>query len=417
MEKIKDRAILVGLDLEQSNYSMVDSLDELEHLASALNIKTVDKFIQKAEKVNPKYYIGSGKVLEIKKSIEVLEATIVIFDDPLSPAQIKNLETDLDVQVIDRSFLILSIFSERAQTKQSMLEVSLAQKEYMLPRLVGLGNSLSRQGGGSYNAKGPGETKLELDRRKLSSEISAIKRELIRISKEKDVSRKKRKQNGIPIVALVGYTNVGKSSLMNSLSEKLSVNDETVFEKDMLFATLDTKAKRMQKDNYPPFLLIDTVGFVRKLPHELVRSFESTLKDVIDADLLVLVADGAFYNDYQITSTMEILNRLGVKDIPRLLVLTKKEIALYPPMINEDYIFVSNRTKENIDDLISAIYNNLYLDSRICNLKLSFSDSSIFNYLKENTQVISTTYLEDGYIVRVVLTSKDQQKFKNMIIN
>ena len=423
----KDRAILVGLELLKYNYKMEDSLNELEHLAAALNIVTVDKFIQRAEKVNPKFYIGSGKVLEIKKAIEVLNATIVIFDDPLSPAQISNLEKALDVQVIDRSFLILSIFAERAQTKQSMLEVSLAQKEYMLPRLVGLGKSLSRQGGGTYNAKGPGETKLEMDRRKLQNEIVAIRKELEKISLEQDISRLRRKKNNIPVVALVGYTNVGKSSLMNSISKKIGVDNNIVFEEDMLFATLDTKSKRMQKANYPPFILVDTVGFIKKLPHELIRSFESTLKDVIHADLLIIVADGAYYNQNQIDSTLNVLERIGANDINKLFVLTKEEITVNPPMVDFDYIHVSNKTMTNIDTLINAIYGNLFLDSRVVNLEINYQDSNILDYLKEISNnigfsnnastILNIKYIENGMHIKAVLSKDNIKKFNSYIIN
>lgn len=417
MEIIKDRAILVGLELLNDRYKMSESLEELEGLASALNIVTVDKIIQRTERVNARSYVGKGKVEEIKKAIEVLGATMVIFDDPLSPAQIKNLESELDIQVIDRSFLILSIFAARATSRQSMLEVSLAQKQYMLPRLIGMGKSLSRQGGGTYNAKGPGETKLETDRRRLLSEISTIKNELAKISIEKDVARKRRLNNNIPIVALVGYTNVGKSSLMNSLSERLNNETEQVFEKNMLFATLDTKTKRMQKDNYPPFLLIDTVGFIKKLPHELIRSFESTLKDVLDADLLLIVADGAYFNEIQIESTLHILDRIGASTIPKLYVMTKQEIALMPPMILEEYIFVSNKTKENIDVLIDSIYGNLFNDSRIAYLKLPFEKSNIFSYLKDTSTILDTEYVEDGYILKVVLKKSDYEKYKKYLIS
>lgn len=413
----KDRAILVGLELLKYNYKMEDSLNELEHLAAALNIVTVDKFIQRAEKVNPKFYIGSGKVLEIKKAIEVLNATIVIFDDPLSPAQISNLEKALDVQVIDRSFLILSIFAERAQTKQSMLEVSLAQKEYMLPRLVGLGKSLSRQGGGTYNAKGPGETKLEMDRRKLQNEIVAIRKELEKISLEQDISRLRRKKNNIPVVALVGYTNVGKSSLMNSISKKIGVDNNIVFEEDMLFATLDTKSKRMQKANYPPFILVDTVGFIKKLPHELIRSFESTLKDVIHADLLIIVADGAYYNQNQIDSTLNVLERIGANDINKLFVLTKEEITVNPPMVDFDYIHVSNKTMTNIDTLINAIYGNLFLDSRVVNLEINYQDANILDYLKETSTILNIKYIENGMHIKAVLSKDNIKKFNSYIIN
>ena len=411
----KDLAILVGLELINSKYKMKDSLDELKHLARAVDIETADIIIQRAERVNSRFYVGKGKVDEIKTLVDVYNATMVIFDDPLSPAQINNLESALDVQVIDRSFLILSIFSERAQTRQSMLEVSLAQKEYMLPRLVGMGKSLSRQGGGTYNAKGPGETKLEMDRRHLLKDISNIKNELQALSKEHDVSRKKRLESSIPVVALVGYTNVGKSSLMNSLSVMLNNETPTVFEKDMLFATLDTKVKRMQKDNYPPFLLIDTVGFVRKLPRELLRSFESTLKDVIDANLLVIVADGKNYEDYQISETLNILNAIKANDIPKLYVLTKKEIAHSNPILSEDYLFVSNVTKEGIDDLINGIYGEIYLDSKIVTLKIDFSDSSLFNYLKNNSTIINTEYIETGYLIKTVLSKSEIERFSKYI--
>ena len=274
-----DQALLVALSYKESTEETEASLNELEHLALALDIKTKDKVIQNAKTITSKFYIGSGKVAEIKTMIQVLDVDIVIFDDTLSPAQLKNLEQELETQVIDRSFLILSIFAERAQSKEAVLEVSLAQKMYMLPRLIGMSNSLSRQGGGSYNAKGPGETQLELDRRKILNEISVIKHELAKIKAEKQVSRKQRIKSQIPVVALVGYTNAGKSSLMNSLSSYLHNTSDPVFEKDMLFATLDTKAKRLQKDNYPPFILIDTVGFVNKLPKELLRSFETTLSE------------------------------------------------------------------------------------------------------------------------------------------
>ncbi|HPG43782.1 MAG TPA: GTPase HflX, partial [Acholeplasmataceae bacterium] len=237
-----DQALLVGLAYKTSVEDTMNSLVELEHLALAVNIQTKDKVIQSAKEITPRTYIGTGKVQEIKQMINVLDITIVIFDDTLSPAQLKNLEKELEVQVIDRSFLILSIFAERAHTKEAVLEVALAQKMYLLPRLIGMTSSLSRQGGGSYNAKGPGETKLELNRRRLAQEITLIRRELEKIKAEKDLSRKQRIKNRIPVVALVGYTNAGKSSLMNSLSKALHHDSDPVFEKDMLFATLDTKA-------------------------------------------------------------------------------------------------------------------------------------------------------------------------------
>lgn len=411
-----DQALLVGLAYKQSYEDTMNSLVELEHLALALNIKTKDKVVQNAKEIIPRSYIGSGKVQEVKQMIDVLDIDIVIFDDTLSPAQLKNLEKDLDVQVIDRSFLILSIFAERAQSKEAVLEVALAQKLYLLPRLIGMSNSLSRQGGGSYNAKGPGETKLELDRRRLSQEITFIKRELEKIKEEKNVSRKQRAKNRIPVVALVGYTNAGKSSLMNSLSKHLNHPSEPVFEKDMLFATLDTKAKRLQKDNNPPFILIDTVGFISKLPHELIRSFESTLSDVINADLLLHVVDGCYFDQKQIDTTKDVLKSIHADHIERILILTKEEISLTTPPLQEDYIFISNRTGKNIDQVIQAIYGHIYKSSLIHILKIPFDQGNIYNKLKENNTILETKYEDDGTLVKTILTPDQAILYKSYIV-
>ena len=410
-----DRALLVGLSLTDSFDQIMMSLDELENLALALNIKTIDRVTQRAKTISPKFFIGKGKVDEIKKMIEVLDITIVIFDDTLSPAQLKNLEITLEVQIIDRSFLILSIFSERAQSKEAVLEVALAQKLYMLPRLTGMRSSLSRQGGGSYNAKGPGETKLELDRRRILDDIHTIKTELVKIKKEKDIARQKRLNNQLPVVSLVGYTNAGKSSLMNSLANALNHGSDDVFEKDMLFATLDTKSKRLQKENQPPFLLIDTVGFVSKLPPELINSFETTLSDVVEADLLIHVCDGAYFNPLHLETTKAVLKRIGADHIERLLVLTKKEIAITTPNLNEDYIYVSNRTKENIDTLIDAIYGHLYQNRRIAILKIPFNQGQIISEIKEHNTVLEIAYADDGTLIKTILTEGQLAKYKGYI--
>lgn len=415
VEDFMDQAILVGINLNGQYEDALESLDELKHLALALDIETKEIVLQNVNKISPRYYIGSGKVKEIKTMIDVMNIDIIIFDDPLSPAQLKNLENELEVQVMDRSFLILSIFALRAKSKEAVLEVSLAQKLYTLPRLVGLRNSLSRQGGGSYNAKGPGETKLELDRRRLEHEIGFIKNELNKIKAEKMITRKQRQKNQIPVVALVGYTNAGKSSLMNSLSSALGHDSDPVFEKDMLFATLDTKAKRLQKQNFPPFILIDTVGFVRKLPHELVNSFESTLSDVIEADLLIHVADGYAFDISHIDTTKFVLRSIGADQIERILVLTKKEIATEFPLINEDYLFVSNRTNENIDSLIDAIYGHLFKESRITYLLIPFDQGQIYSKIKDACTVLETKYLDVGISVRVILSPDQQIQFKSYI--
>lgn len=417
MENKQDRAILVGLELNNSSINTEHSLIELENLALALNIKTISKVVQKANKIMPKYYIGSGKVLELKKQIEILNIDIVIFDDPLSPAQIVNLENALDCQIIDRSFLILSIFASRAKSKQSVLEVALAQKQYMLPRLVGMGLTLSRQGGGTYNAKGPGETKLEMDRRRLLNEITAIKKELVKTSKEQDIARKKRISNDIPIVALIGYTNVGKSSIMNGLAKYLGLSEQDiVLEENMLFATIDTKTVLLKKEHQPPFLLIDTVGFVEKLPHELVRSFESTLSDVLYADLLIHVVDGAYFNQAHINTTKNVLKSIGTSHIERIMVLTKKDISYTNTHIEDDYVFVSNKTLENYDELVNTIYGHIYKDRRLVNLKIPFNEGNLYNYFKEHTTILKTIYEDDGYLVRALLSPADLGKYKKYIL-
>jgi len=408
-----DKAILVGLNVPGK---LEHQLDELEELARALNIQTIQKIEQNATAVSPKYFVGRGKVDDIKKAITMRDADLVIFDDTLSPAQLNHLEQVLDIQVIDRSFLILSIFAERAQTKEAKLEVALAQKLYMLPRLKGMGNVLSRQGGGTYNAKGPGETKLELDRRKLMIEIHQISTKLQKIKKEKMIARQRRIKHHIPIVALVGYTNAGKSSLMNELSRRMSNNNQEVLEKDMLFATLSTKTKRLQRDNYPPFLLIDTVGFINILPHELIRSFESTLSDVVSADLLLHVVDGAHYDPSHVEVTRQVLTALQADQIERLLVLTKKDLAIEIPHLEDDYLFVSNQTGDQIDALIQAIYSHLFKSSDIVHLKIPFQNSNIYSALKEKTTILSTEYQTDGIIIRAILTPKQQSQLKQYII-
>lgn len=415
MQKI-DRAILVALNRKTPLKYTEASINELEALASSCNIKTVDKIIQSNNTIDPRYYIGSGKVNEIKKAIDVLNIDIVIFDDPLSAGQIRNLEKELDVQIMDRSFLILQIFAQRAKTRESMVEVSLAQKLYMLPRLVGMRSSLSRQGGGSFNAKGPGETKLETDRRRLSVEITELKNQLNDIRKVRVLNSNKRVENLIPIVAIVGYTNAGKSSLMNRFLHLYDKEDYQVIEKDMLFTTLDTKAKRIKKDNHPAFILIDTVGFISKIPNELIASFESTLLDIKDADLILHIVNGLDYSDTEIELTRNILSKLVSPDIPRLLVVTKKDLRTESPLLTDDFIYVSNKTGEGFDQLYQSIDSILYDDAKIYNISLPFSKGKAYQYLKENTHILNETYSDDSINLRVLLRPAQIGKFNKYIV-
>lgn len=397
------RAILVALNYKTDLNLTKISIEELKGLAHANRIKVVDTVIQSSDRIDPRFYIGSGKVNEIKHSIEILNIDVVIFDDTLSPAQIRNLESVLETQIIDRSFLILQIFAERAKTRQAMLEVSLAQKLYLLPRLIGMSKSLSRQGGGSFNAKGPGETKLELDRRKIHEEISQIKAELKEIKKTLEINRKQRIENEIPVVALVGYTNAGKSSLMNYFSKHYAQDKTLVFEENMLFATLDTKAKRIKINNYPPFILIDTVGFISKLPPELINSFESTLSDIQSAQLILHVIDGLNPTELEIQLTQQILKNLGILDTPRVLVVTKRDLRLYPPILKDDYLYVSSKTGEGMEELIQSIFSNIYKDSRIYKFIIPFQDMRIFDEIKNDITVLDMNYVENGLELRALI--------------
>lgn len=407
-----DKAIVAGLTLNQNQEELNQSLDELSNLALTLQIKVVDRITQNRFKPSPGLYFGRGKIDEIKMSIAHYGADILIVDDTLSPAQIRNLESLLEIQIIDRSFLILQIFSLRAQTKEAILEVKLAQNQYMLPRLVGLGKSLSRQGGGTYNTKGPGETKLELDRRKLLDEISKINKELKIINKQRTQTRIQRKKNEIPVVSLVGYTNAGKSAILNNLSLLLSKSNQQTLEENYLFATLDTKSRLLQKENNPPFILIDTVGFISKLPPELINSFKSTLSDIQESDLIIHVIDGTNPSDKQVKTTLDVLKELKIDEIERLTVVTKKDLITKPIELNFDYILISNKTKENLDNLIDNIYLNIYPKNEVKSFIIPFNEGYIYNYFQEKTNLIKTEYLDNGIYILASVSPTEYKKFQ-----
>lgn len=406
-----DRALLVGLDLGE--YEMKQSMNELSSLVETLEIQVVDSFIQKASLPNGRTYIGSGKVEEIKTAIQVLNIDIVIFNDELSPAQIRNLEKDLEVQIMDRSFIILQIFSKRAQTKESVLEVSLAQQRYMLPRLIGLSSSLSRQGGGSFNAKGAGETQLELDRRHIDANIAQLERELDKIKKEKETARKRRQNNQVPMVSLVGYTNVGKSATMNAILDYiLKVTDKNVIEKDMLFATLSTFSRRIKPDHKPEFILTDTVGFVSRLPHDLVRSFESTLSEVIHSDLILYVMDGSSsLAMMQIETTSSVLKTLQADQIPHLYVLTHKDMMFTDHVGYHHDIAISNKSYENIDRLVDMIYLKTYGKKITVTLSVPYKDHGVIHQLENDTLILSKVYTDTGTQMLVEMYEKQLNQF------
>lgn len=403
-----EKAILVSIEKDDF------SVNELYSLAQSANIDPVFTIRQMLDTQDSAYYIGSGKVMEVKESIQALDAELVIFDDELSLAQIRNLEKKLNVKVIDRSMLILSIFARRAKSKEAMIEVELAELKYMLPRLVGLNASLSRQGGG-FSAKGPGEKKIELDRRRILKQIDALKKELLVIERSKKITRHKRKKEGIPVVALIGYTNAGKSATMNTLVKRSNYQDKQVVEKDMLFATLDTYVRRIKTNLNKDFLLVDTIGFVSKLPFHLVNSFKSTLDEALDADLLVHVVD-ASNPDYkkQIDITNGVIKELGADDIPMIYAFNKCDLVenFFPEYPNS--LLISNKTMFNIDLLINRISDELFKSQRAF-LLIPHDRGDLLNYLYENAKVIKKEFRDDGILVDVIITDSDIIKMKDFI--
>lgn len=323
-----ERVLLVGVDTgEEQNFD--NSMEELKQLAKACFMEPVGTVTQRMEFVHKALYIGTGKVQEVRDAAQALDAQLILINDTLTPSQIKNLQNELKTPVIDRTTLILNIFEMRARTREARLQVETAKLQYLLPRLVGMHEALTRQGGtsGSMSSRGAGEKKLELDRRHIEHRISELRKELDAISRERETQRKRRGQSRIPLVALVGYTNAGKSTIMNHMVERFVGDEEKkVLERDMLFATLDTTIRRINTGNNQDFLLTDTVGFIHKLPHGLVKAFHSTLEEIKGADLLLQVVDVSDpgYQE-QMETTRETLRELGAGDIPMLIVFNKAD--------------------------------------------------------------------------------------------
>ena len=411
MEEMIQRAILVGVDL--SNDKNFDySVEELKNLAEACSVEVVGVLTQKLERVNPACYIGTGKVEEVALLVEQHDANLVIFNDELSPSQIRNLEHGLQCKVIDRTILILDIFASRAKTREAQLQVEVAQLKYMMPRLIGLNASLSRQAGG-IGSKGPGEKKLELDRRRIEEQIHKLNKELDSLVLARQNQRKLRKRNSTPVVALVGYTNAGKSTTMNALLTVSNAQAEkSVFEKNMLFATLETSTRQIQLPDNKQFLLTDTVGFVSKLPHQLVKAFRSTLEEVTEADLLLHVVDLSHPEfQTQIEITNKVLEELGVKETPMIYVYNKADLVEdeFTPSTKES-VRISAKNLENIDTLIDSIKSHIFKHYVKASFLIPYDRGTLISYLNEHAHVYETEYLENGTLITVECSEHDAQR-------
>ncbi len=396
LKETKERVILVGVQADD-NEDTEKSLDELEELAQTAGAETVGRIIQNREQIHPGTYVGKGKLDEIKNLLWETDATGIICDDELSPAQLGNLQDALDTKVMDRTLIILDIFAERASTNEGKIQVELAQLKYRQSRLVGLGKSLSRLGGG-IGTRGPGEKKLEMDRRLIKGRIAQLNRELKDVKRHREVTREQRSRNHIPVIAIVGYTNAGKSTLLNRLT------GASVLEADKLFATLDPTTRGLKLPSGQEVLLTDTVGFIRKLPHHLIEAFKSTLEEAKYADMILHVVDVSNPQmDEQMYTVYETLQNLDVKDKVVITAFNKQDRLTEVPIIRDfkaDHIAnISARTGQGLDALQSVIEQILRERKIEISRTYSYADAGKIQLIRKYGELLEEEYREDGIFV------------------
>lgn len=411
-----EKVVLVGANVNDNDDFLL-SMIELSSLANALELEVINSISQNVKEITTSHYIGTGKVNEIKNYIKNNDIDLVIFNNDLSALQLKSLEEDLNVRVIDRTMLILEIFAKRARSKEAKIQVELASLEYMRPKLIGSNISLDRQRGGKN--KGVGEKFLELDKRKIDYQINSLKKELLEIEKQKELTSKLRNESRMPKVALVGYTNAGKSSLMNCLLNLYGEKeDKMVFEKDMLFATLDTASRRINAYG-KSFILSDTVGFVSSLPHHLIKAFKSTLDEVKNADLLLHVID--------ITSPNYLREKKVVEDTLNDILNgeSKKIINVYSKIdlptsniieLEDNEVFVSSKDNEGIEELVSMILNYAFDNLINCKMFIPYENSSVIYELNKNSFINVKEEREEGYYLEIECHEIDFRKFNKYVI-
>lgn len=394
------KAVLVCVDTGEFDAEI--SIAELGELARSANAEVVGEMIQKKSSYDSATCMGSGRLEELREQLPQLEAELVIFDHELTGVQVRNIEEILDVRVIDRTTLILDIFAQRARTKEGKLQVELAQQKYRLPRLIGLGTALSRLGGG-IGTRGPGETKLETDKRHIRKRISYLEDELEELKKHRNFSRSRRKKDGVLCAAIVGYTNVGKSTLMNALT------DAGVLAENKLFATLDIVSRSIELPDGRSVMLIDTVGLIRRLPHNLVEAFKSTLEEAAAADIILNVQDlSSPEYEQQAAVTRELLAELGCEGIPVINVMNKADAALNLDTVFEDdkTVIISARNKQGFDKLLDAVVNNLPETAKRMNLLIPYDATAFINKIRIEGKIFSEEYTENGTLIDALVDVK-----------
>ena len=398
LEDFKERVILVGVS-EQDGDDAEDSLAELAELVKTAGASVAGTLIQKRELIHPGTYVGTGKVAEIAELLEHTGATGIVCDDELSPAQLKNLETMLNTKVMDRTLIILDIFAARATTSEGKIQVELAQLKYRLSRLTGLGRSMSRLGGG-IGTRGPGEKKLEIDRRLINDRIAQLNRELKEVVKHREIARAKRERNAVPVVAIVGYTNAGKSTLLNHLT------DAEVLEEDKLFATLDPTTRMLELEGHQQVLLTDTVGFIRKLPHHLIEAFKSTLEEAKYADYIIHVVDASNpQRDKQMYIVYETLDHLGVKNKKILTLFNKIDIRTDDDPLQDfraDHVLQISATENAGLDAVKDVLQEMLREDKIyIERVIPYAQAGVLQLVRNKGELVSEEYVPEGISLSV----------------
>ena len=397
LKEAEEKVILVGVQLNE-NEPAEESLDELGELAKTAGAEVVGRMIQSREYIHPATYIGKGKITELKELLWETDATGIICDDELTSVQLKNLEQELGCKIIDRTLLILDIFAARAVSSEGKIQVELAQLKYRASRLIGLGNSLSRLGGG-IGTRGPGEKKLEMDRRLIRERISRLKKELREVEQHRELIRTQRKDSNLKVAALVGYTSAGKSSLENALT------GAGILEDAMLFSTLDTTTRALELEGKQQVLLTDTVGFIRKLPHHLIEAFKSTLEEAKYADIIIHVVDASNPQmDTQMYVVYDTLRQLGVEGKPIITLFNKQDKLESPQMFRDlhaDYTFaVSAKTGQGLDELKGALLDIIRQEQIYVERLYDFSEAGKIQLIRKHGQLLEEEYVAEGIAVK-----------------